>query len=120
LITDVLKSLPVKKVGYCGVMFPILEDHGLARYSGSSRFSLTQFLAYCSVCGVGIDIVTVANADLSSLESMIRDVAAMSVKLKKPLLVRILPIPDDVRTFSDPDVARVELANILSNRSEDH
>lgn len=94
MVTDVLKNLPVKKVGYCGIMMPILEDYGLARYSSSPNFNLTQFLAYCSVCGVGIDMVPIANAELSSLENLIRDVATLSVKLKKPLLVRLLPLPD--------------------------
>jgi len=91
-ITDVVKSIPVRRVGYCGLMLLVLEDYGLATYSGSRLFNITNLLAYSSVCGVGIDMVPVAGATLPMLEQLMLDLASLSLKLRKPLLLRLLPL----------------------------
>jgi uncharacterized protein (UPF0210 family) len=93
-VTDVLKSLPVKQVGYCGIMLPLLEDDGLAKAADEGQFGVTELLAYSSVCGVGVDMVPVAgDVSLLQLESLMLDVGVMALKLKKPLSVRVLPVP---------------------------
>ena len=92
VITDTIKAIPVRKVGYCGLMLPIMEDHGLAEFCGTEAFDLQKLLAYSSVCGVGIDMVPVANASPDKLERIILDVASMSMRLRKPLLTRLLPV----------------------------
>jgi uncharacterized protein (UPF0210 family) len=94
IVTDVLKSLPVKRIGYCGIMLPVLEDAGLAEAAEEEQFGITDLLAYSSVCGVGVDMVPIpGDVSLNQIEALMLDVGVMALKLKKPLSVRILPIP---------------------------
>jgi uncharacterized protein (UPF0210 family) len=109
MITDVLKSLPVKRIGYCGIMLPVLEDAGLAEAAGEGRYGITELLAYSSVCGVGLDMVPIpGDVSQEKLEALLLDVGVMAVKLKKPLSVRVLPVPGkgagDLTQFQSPYV----------------
>lgn len=90
-ITDVLKQVPVKRTGYCGIMLPVLEDTGLAKAVDAGNLSVSDLLSYSSVCGVGIDMVPISG-DVSNenIEGLMLDVGTMAWKLKKPLSVRIL------------------------------
>ena len=94
LVTGVLKSIEVKRVGYCGIMLPILEDVGLARAAVEGRLGIAQVLSYASVCGVGVDMVALpGNISVERLQALVTDVGTMADRLQKPLLVRVLPIP---------------------------
>ncbi len=94
LITGVLKRIPVKQIGYCGLMLPVLEDVGLARAAQLGQFSIVNLLAYSSVCGVGVDMVPVpGDVDVHSVGALFRDTASLALRLRKPLSVRLLPVP---------------------------
>jgi uncharacterized protein len=94
LITSVLKSIDVKRLGYCGIMLPVLEDVGLARAAVERRLDITHVLSYASVCGVGVDMIALpGDVPLAHLQALITDVGTMATRLQKPLLVRVLPIP---------------------------
>jgi uncharacterized protein (UPF0210 family) len=94
LVTSVLKSIEVKRVGYCGIMLPMLEDVGLARAAVDGRLSIAQVLSYASVCGVGVDMVALpGNVSAERLQALVTDVGTMADRLQKPLLIRVLPIP---------------------------
>jgi uncharacterized protein (UPF0210 family) len=95
LITSAIKRLQVEQVGYCGLMLPVLEDVGLAEAANKGRVRIGDLLAYASVCGVGLDMIPIpGDSTTDSIEAAIRDVSTISVKLSKPLSVRLLPIPD--------------------------
>jgi uncharacterized protein (UPF0210 family) len=97
LVTGVLKSIEVKRVGYCGIMLPILEDVGLARAAVEGRLGIAQVLSYASVCGVGVDMVALpGNVSTERLQALVTDVGTMADRLQKPLLVRVLPIPGKI------------------------
>src|SRR5947199_194635 len=93
-ITDVLKNLRIKTCGYSGLMLPVLEDPVLATRAAEGRYSVRELLLYSSVCGTGLDVVPLAG-DISAKElaALIRDVAALSTKLHKPLSARLFLIP---------------------------
>lgn len=98
LLTDVLKTAliqtNVRHTGFNGVMFAPLEDKKLALSNNQRHLSIEKLMLYASVCGCGIDMVPVpGDVFAEELTSMILDVAALSTILKKPLGVRILPIP---------------------------
>ncbi len=106
-ITSVLKNVAVKRIGYCGLMLPVLEDYGLAEYAKENRLNISKLLLFSSVCGTGIDCVPLAgNISLGKLEWLLRDVAQMSIRLQKPLSVRVFPIPEkqqgDLTEFDSP------------------
>ena len=56
-ITSALRDIAVKKVGYSGVMMPVLEDTRLAQLWGEGALSMDQLLAYSAVCGTGLDTI---------------------------------------------------------------
>jgi uncharacterized protein len=108
-ITSALRDISVKKVGYSGVMMPVMEDTRLAQLWGEGALSIDQLLAYSAVCGTGLDTIPLPGAvTTQQLERIIGDVAALSVKLSKPLSARLMPVagakPGDQTTFDDPNL----------------
>ena len=94
IITDVLKHLPIKKIGYNGLMLPILEDHGLAERNNQGSYNLSNILHYSAVCGTGLDTIPLPGSiPVKKLYSILLDVASLSTKLEKPLSARLLPVP---------------------------
>ncbi|MBD1936064.1 DUF711 family protein [Microcoleus sp. FACHB-68] len=93
MITRVLKSLSVKLCGYSGLMLPVCEDAGLAQRANEKTYNLTNLLLYSAVCGCGLDTVPVAgNITIETLEAILIDMAALAIKLDKPLSARLFPI----------------------------
>jgi uncharacterized protein len=108
-ITAALRDISVKKVGYTGVMMPVLEDTRLAQLWGEGALSMDQLLAYSAVCGTGLDTIPLpGDITTNQLARIIGDVASLSVKLSKPLSARLLPVagakPGDLTTFDDPNI----------------
>jgi len=107
VVTDVLKSLPVRQCGYAGLMLPVLEDAVLARRAVEGRYGLRDLLLFSSVCGTGLDVVPVpGDTPPETLTNIVLDVAAQSVKLRKPLSARLFLVPGkaagDPVHFDDP------------------
>ncbi len=106
-ITDVLKSLKIKTCGYSGLMLPVLEDPILATRAAEGRYTVRELLLYSSVCGTGLDVVPLAgDTSVNEIAALIRDVAALSTKLHKPLSARLFLIPGkkagDRAEFNNP------------------
>ena len=57
VITSAVRSIPVKRVGYSGLMLPPLEDPVLAQRWSEGTYDLDSLLAYSAVCGTGLDTV---------------------------------------------------------------
>lgn len=94
VVTEVLKSLPVKQCGYAGLMLPVLEDEVLAQRAIEGRYGLRDLLLFSSVCGTGLDVIPVpGSTTIETLTNIVLDVAAQSVKLRKPLSARLYLIP---------------------------
>ena len=107
VVTEVLKSIPVLQCGYAGLMLPVLEDKVLAQRAIEGRYGLRDLLLFSSVCGTGLDVVPVpGDTSIETLTNIILDVAAQSVKLKKPLSVRLYLAPGtkpgDAMHVNDP------------------
>jgi uncharacterized protein (UPF0210 family) len=108
-ITAALRDITVKKVGYSGVMMPVLEDTRLSQLWSEGALSMDQLLAYSAVCGTGLDTIPLpGDVTAQQLERIIGDVATLSVKLSKPLSARLLPVagakPGDRTAFDDPNL----------------
>ncbi len=94
VITEVIRSVPVKQIGYSGLMLPVLEDVVLAKRWAEGRLTIDMILAYSAVCGTGLDTVPLPGAvTVEQLERIIGDVATLAFKLKKPLAARLMPNP---------------------------
>ncbi len=107
VVTEVLKRIPVLQCGYAGLMLPVLEDKVLAQRAIEGRYGLRDLLLFSSVCGTGLDVVPVpGDTTIDTLANIVLDVAAQSVKLKKPLSVRLYLAPGtkagDAMHVNDP------------------
>lgn len=107
-ITDVLKNLKVKTCGYSGLMLPVIEDRVLAKRAVEGRYTVQELLLYSSVSGTGLDVIPLpGDTSRDKLAALIKDVAALSVKLSnKPLSARLFLIPGknagEMVTFDNP------------------
>ncbi len=106
-ITTAVKAVPVKRIGYAGLMVPVMEDKLLARRWAEGTYDTDALLAYSAVCGTGIDTVPLPG-DVSE-ERLVRiygDVAALAWKWHKPLSARLQPVTGlkagETTAFEDP------------------
>jgi uncharacterized protein (UPF0210 family) len=94
IITRAVQSVPVKRVGYSGLMIPVLEDATLTKRWGEGTYTLDSILAYSAVCAGGVDTVPLPG-DISEehIAQILGDVATLAYKWNKPLAARLLPSP---------------------------
>jgi uncharacterized protein (UPF0210 family) len=107
IITTAVKAVPVKQIGYSGLMVPVMEDKRLAQRWAEGSYTTDSLLAYSAVCGTGLDTIPLAG-DVSE-EQLVRifgDVASLAWKWNKPLSARLQPVQGkkagDQTEFSDP------------------
>jgi hypothetical protein len=93
IITTAVKAVPVKQIGYSGLMVPVMEDKLLARRWAEGSYNTDSLLAYSSVCGTGLDTVPM-RGDISEqqLARIYGDVASLAFKWHKPLSARLQPV----------------------------
>ena len=106
-LTRTLRELALPLCGYSGLMLPVLEDVGLGKRSEAGYFNLDSLLLYSAVCGTGLDTIPIpGDVSTSQLAAILTDVAALSIQLKKPLSVRLFPVPGlkagDMTQFQSP------------------
>lgn len=84
-----------EKAGFNGLMMPILEDSVLAERSSTGMLSIYDVLQYSSVCGTGLDTVPLpGDIETEKLMALLLDVAALAIRLNKPLTARLMPLPN--------------------------
>ena len=93
IITRAVQAAPVKRLGYSGLMVPVLEDAVLTRRWAEGTYNLDSLLAYSSVCAGGLDTVPLpGDTTEARLARILGDVATLAYKWQKPLAARLLPI----------------------------
>ncbi|MBZ5616113.1 MAG: DUF711 family protein [Acidobacteriia bacterium] len=107
IITTAVKAVPLKQVGYSGLMVPVMEDKLLAQRWAQSTYNIDSLLAYSAVCGTGLDTIPLpGEISLDQMERIYADVASLATKWNKPLSARLQPVPNakpgDQTNFQDP------------------
>jgi uncharacterized protein (UPF0210 family) len=107
VITTAVKAVPVRQVGYSGLMVPVMEDKLLAQRWAESTYNIDSLLAYSAVCGTGLDTIPLpGNISAEQIERIFGDVASLALKWNKPLSARLQPVqgkkPSDQTDFQDP------------------
>ena len=93
IITTAVKAVPVKQIGYSGLMVPVLEDKLLARRWAEGTITTDALLAYSAVCGTGLDTIPFpGDIGVDQLARIFGDVASLAWKWKKPLSARLQPV----------------------------
>lgn len=94
IITHAVKAVPIRQVGYSGLMVPVLEDDVLAKRWAEGTYTADSLLAYSAVCAGGLDTVPLpGDVSEAKIAHMLGDVASLAFKWKKPLAARLLPAP---------------------------
>ena len=107
IITAAVKAVPIKQIGYSGLMVPVMEDKLLAQRWAESTYNIDSLLAYSAVCGTGLDTVPLpGDVTLEQMDRMYADVASLASKWNKPLSARLQPVPNkkpgDTTDYQDP------------------
>jgi uncharacterized protein (UPF0210 family) len=107
IITTAVKAVPVKQIGYSGLMLPVMEDKVLARRWAEGTYDTDALLAYSAVCATGVDTVPLpGDVSEAQLARIYGDVASLAWKWHKPLAARLQPVagkkPGDETDFHDP------------------
>ncbi len=93
-LTDAIGQARFPRVGFCGLMLPVLEDVVLAQRAAEGRLNVGELLQWSAVCGTGLDTVPLpGDVGEGTLVRLLFDVAALSVRLHKPLTARLMPLP---------------------------
>jgi uncharacterized protein len=94
VITEAERSISVRRVGFSGLMLPVLEDPVLAKRWSEGTFDLDSLLAYSAVCGTGFDTIPLpGDVSQEQLGRIIGDMASLAFKWHKPLTARLIPAP---------------------------
>ena len=117
IITRAVQAAPVKRVGYSGLMVPVLEDAVLARRWAEGAYNIDSLLAYSAVCAGGLDTVPLpGDTGEDRLARIVGDVATLAFKWNKPLAARLLPVPGkkagDRTEFEDARMANTILQGV--------
>jgi uncharacterized protein len=81
------------RTGFNGLFMPVLEDSILAQRA-QTTLTLKDLLLYSTVCGSGLDTVPLpGDATQEQIAAVLLDVAALSMRLAKPLTARLMPVP---------------------------
>ena len=90
-LSSYLKRENPKPLGLCGLMFPCLEDEGLAQAYEIGAFSLERNLFVSLHSGLGVDTYPFGlDQNPAAFKRLIPLVRALSQKYKKPLSLRFI------------------------------
>lgn len=107
------------RTGFSGLMLPVLEDTALAARAEDGTLSVKDLLLYAAVCGTGLDTLPLpGDTTPEEISAVLLDVAALSLRLDKPLTARLMPIPGksvgDLTTFDFPYFANSKILDLSS------
>jgi len=114
IITRAVQSAPIKRIGYSGLMVPVMEDNVLAKRWAEGAYNMDSLLAYSAVCAGGLDTVPLpGDVTEERIARILGDVATLAYKWNKPLAARLLPVPGgkpgDRTEFDDPRMANTAI-----------
>jgi uncharacterized protein (UPF0210 family) len=106
-IADTIDKAIFPHTGFSGMMLPVLEDARLAKRAAEGTLTIKDLLLYAAVCGTGLDTIPLpGDVTVEALNALLLDLAALSMRLDKPLTARLMPIPGkhagDLTTFDFP------------------
>jgi uncharacterized protein (UPF0210 family) len=93
-IADTLDRADFHRAGFNGVMLPVLEDFSIARRAAEGKLDIKDLLLFSAVCGTGLDTLPLpGDITVDQLYALMLDLAALAMRLDKPLTARLMPIP---------------------------
>ncbi|MGQ0604729.1 MAG: DUF711 family protein, partial [Anaerolineales bacterium] len=97
ILTEAIDRARFKRAGFNGLFLPVLEDAVLAARAGEGVLTIKDLLLYSAVCGSGLDTAPLpGEVSAETLATLLLDMAALSLRLNKPLTARLMPTPGKV------------------------
>jgi uncharacterized protein len=94
ILTEAIDRANFPRAGFCGFMQPVLEDALLAQRAAEGTLTVKDLLLYSAVCGAGLDTVPLpGDVTAEQVTALLLDIAALAMRLDKPLTARLMPIP---------------------------
>lgn len=94
IIADAIDKADFQRTGFSGLMLPVLEDSTLAKRGEEGHLTVKDMLMYSAVCGTGLDTIALpGDTTAEQIAPLLLDMAALSMRLNKPLTARLMPIP---------------------------
>ncbi len=94
ILTESIERAQFPRTGFCGLMMPVLEDATLAKRAAEETLTVKDLLLYSAVCGTGLDTVPLpGKTTAGQIEALLVDLAALALRLDKPLTARLMPVP---------------------------
>lgn len=94
ILTEAVERANFPRVGFNGVMLPVLEDTVLAESVAANVLTINDLLLYSAVCGTGLDTIPLPGSiSEDQLYAVLLDLAVLAQRLGKPLTARLMPIP---------------------------
>jgi uncharacterized protein (UPF0210 family) len=101
LVMNAVEAAAFPRCGFSGLMLPVLEDSVLGRRVAEGALRVNDLLLYSAVCGTGLDCIPLpGDVETNALAAILLDVAALALRLDKPLTARLMPLPG--KTAGDP------------------
>jgi uncharacterized protein (UPF0210 family) len=95
MLASTLDQADFPRIGFSGLLFPQLEDSALALRAAEGVLTVKDLLMYSAVCGTGLDTIPLpGDTSAEEIAPLLLDIAALSLRLDKPLTARLMPIPD--------------------------
>jgi len=121
-LTDTLDRARFTRTGFNGLMLPVLEDSGLAQRASDGSLTVTDLLLCSAVCGTGLDVIPLpGDTSADQIYPLLLDVAALALRLGKPLTARLMPIPGkqagDPTEFNFPYFANSRVMPLRSEKA---
>ncbi len=117
------------KVGFNGVLLPVLEDTVLADGAVTGLLTINDLLLYSTVCGTGLDTIPLpGSVSEDLLYAVLLDLAALAQRLGKALTARLMPIPGklagemtefDFEFFTNSKVMNLKAEKLSGHLAED-
>ncbi len=116
-LTDTLDRARIARVGFSGLFMPVLEDANLAARAADGSLTIKDLLLFSAVCGTGLDTVPLpGDTGPEQITALLLDLAALALRLNKPLTARLMPIPGkkagDLTSFDFPYFANSRVMSL--------
>lgn len=94
LLANSIDRANFKRIGFCGVFLPVLEDSIFAQRAAEGTLTIADLMLFSAVCGAGLDTLPLpGDITVEALTAILMDLAALALRLDKPLTARLMPIP---------------------------
>ncbi len=120
-LADTIDRAKFQRTGFSGLFLPVMEDAVLAERVAEGNLRIKDMLLYSAVCGTGLDTIPLPG-DLSAdqISAILFDLAALSMRLNKPLTARLMPIPGkkagEPTSFDFPYFANSKIMDVKAGK----